>query len=105
MARYVTISPPLLKNTDTYGIPLGAIKSWVDISSQNFESITSKGALVQWGFFAPSKNGLKQLAKLVATEKVKPLVHNTFKFSDIPKAYQCQQGGHLRGKIVVEMDL
>ena len=105
MSRYITLSPPLLKNTDEFGIPIGAVKSWLEITTQNVTSISSKGALVQWGFFSPSKTGLKQLTKLVNEGKVKPLVHKTFKFSELPLAYQCQQDGHTRGKIVVEMDL
>ncbi|XP_059483495.1 reticulon-4-interacting protein 1 homolog, mitochondrial-like [Neocloeon triangulifer] len=105
LARYVTLSPPLLRNSDEFGVPVGTVKSVLDASMQNLQSLRSKGALVQWGFFAPSQKGLQQLGKLVADGKVKPVVHKKFKFSELPEAFKCQQEGHLRGKIVVVMDV
>jgi reticulon-4-interacting protein 1, mitochondrial len=102
MARYITLSPPWLKNTDTYGIPLGTIKSALDIAFQNVHLVRSKGAGVQWGFFTPSKKGLQQISDLVSRDKIRPIVHKTFKFSELPLAYECQKDGHVRGKIVIE---
>ncbi|XP_065347775.1 reticulon-4-interacting protein 1 homolog, mitochondrial-like [Cloeon dipterum] len=105
LARYITLSPPLLSNSDSLGVPFGTVKSVLDASAKNFESLKSKGAITQWGFFAPSQTGLKQLMRLVNEGKVKPLVHKKFKFSELPLAYKCQQEGHVRGKIIVEMDM
>jgi len=33
-----------------------------------------------------------------------PVIEKVFPFSDLPKAYERMKAGHLRGKIVINMD-
>lgn len=34
--------------------------------------------------------------------KIIPTIHKTYKFEEMPKAFETFAGGHLRGKIVVD---
>lgn len=71
LARYVTVSPPLLRNTDQFGLLAGGIKSALDLLTPNLQEMSAKGATVRWAFFVPSKQGLKQVTELTRSGKVR----------------------------------
>jgi hypothetical protein len=48
----------------------GGIKSAFDLITPNIQGISAKGATVCWGFFAPSKLGLKQITELTRAGRV-----------------------------------
>ncbi|KAF4522529.1 hypothetical protein B566_EDAN009976 [Ephemera danica] len=100
LARYVTITSPLLKNTDQYGLIAGTVKSALDLLMPNIEGVYKRGATVRWGFFVPSQLGLSQITELVQAGKINPVIDQRFSFNELPAAYQRLKDGHVRGKIV-----
>ena len=64
-ARYVTLNGPLLRNNDSLGFPIGFLKSVCDFGSKNVQYQLDGGKMLTWGLFQPSRNALRQTAKLV----------------------------------------
>ncbi|XP_065347801.1 reticulon-4-interacting protein 1 homolog, mitochondrial-like [Cloeon dipterum] len=104
LAKYVTITHPMMKNADQFGLVLGMFKSLIEFVSANVYTLITKGAIVKWGMVTPCKEGMDALTLLANDGKIQPQIHKVFKFSEIPSAFNCQQEGHLRGKIVIQMD-
>ncbi|XP_059483497.1 reticulon-4-interacting protein 1, mitochondrial-like [Neocloeon triangulifer] len=105
LSKYVTITHSFMTNTDVYGLIFGILKSLIEIIALNIFSLATQGAVVKWGAVTPSSKGLEELAHLASEGKIQPLIYKTFKFSEMPLAFKCQQEGHTRGKIVVAMDM
>jgi NADPH:quinone reductase-like Zn-dependent oxidoreductase len=100
--QYLTLSPPLLNNFDQHGFLGGAIKNALAILKENVDSISNNRVVTKWAFFMPSSCGLKEIGGLVDQGQIRPVVEKTFKFADLPLAYERIEAGHLRGKVVVE---
>ncbi|KAM7352317.1 reticulon-4-interacting protein 1, mitochondrial [Cochliomyia hominivorax] len=102
--QYVTFSSPLLKNIDNSGLGLGLLKNIGNILETNIKSVTKQNGLVKWGFFSPAPQGIEFLKKLAEQEKLMPLIDSSFEFEQLPAAFERVQNGHLRGKVVVNID-
>ncbi|XP_061399372.1 reticulon-4-interacting protein 1 homolog, mitochondrial [Musca vetustissima] len=102
--QYVTFSSPLLKNIDSSGMALGLLKNVGNLLETNVKSITQQKGLVKWGFFSPAPQGISHLKRLVERKKLLPLVEKTYKMDQMPEAFQRVKDGHLRGKIVVNIN-
>jgi NADPH:quinone reductase-like Zn-dependent oxidoreductase len=50
-----------------------------------------------------SKEDLSMLGELVQTGKLKPVIERTYKLDDAPEAFRNLDGGHARGKIVINI--
>lgn len=68
-SKYITLTSPLLRNTNKYGLLGGMVKNAVDFVVPNIMSLP-KGASVRWAFFVPSKYGLQEITRLTESEKV-----------------------------------
>lgn len=66
---YITLNPPLLKNTDQYGLIVGTVKNIGELLKYNIP-ITENKSTVKWGFFIPSETGIKTLKEFVENGKV-----------------------------------
>ncbi|XP_065355927.1 reticulon-4-interacting protein 1 homolog, mitochondrial [Calliphora vicina] len=102
--QYVTFSSPLLKNIDSSGLGLGLLKNVRNILETNFKSVSKQNGLVKWGFFSPAAQGIEFLKKLAEREKIIPLIDSSFEFEQLPAAFEKVRNGHLRGKVVVNID-
>lgn len=73
--------------------------------------ITSPDAPERYGvraeavFVRPDATELNQIAKLVDTHILKPVVNRVFSLSDAAKAHTLSQQGHVRGKIVLSIGI
>lgn len=102
--KYVSLVPPVLNDTDSYGLLFGSIKSGLTLVQNNLLSFFggNKGVLT-WGFFVPSPKGIAYLKGLVDNGQMKPVIDTVYKFSEMKEAYQKVAGGHLRGKVMIKV--
>ncbi|KAJ8983353.1 hypothetical protein NQ317_003159 [Molorchus minor] len=100
---FITLNSPLLIYTDYYGIMGGLVLSLNHLLEANL-SRYKNGSSVKWGFFVPSRIGFEFIDKLICAEKIRPVIHKTFKFEELPDAFKTLSDGHLRGKIVIDFD-
>lgn len=101
--QYITLSPPLLNNTDNYGLIIGSLKSGVTLLGDNAKTLWKRKGLMKWGIFVAATQGIEYFNRHVARGNVKPVVDTVFRFNETYDAYRKVSGGHLRGKVVVQM--
>ncbi|XP_075233279.1 NAD(P)H oxidoreductase RTN4IP1, mitochondrial-like [Lycorma delicatula] len=102
LAKYITLRSPLLRNFDNFGLIPGMFQNAKELLLPNLTTgAVTRGSSIRWAFFVPLPNGLDEIHHLIATKKIKPVIHKKFKFSELPLAYKEVQKGHLRGKVVV----
>uniref|UniRef100_A0A8C4Y240 NAD(P)H oxidoreductase RTN4IP1, mitochondrial n=1 Tax=Gopherus evgoodei TaxID=1825980 RepID=A0A8C4Y240_9SAUR len=99
-ATYVTLVTPFLLNVDRLGVADGMLQTGVTIGSKAVKHLC-KGIHYRWAFFTPSGQSLDEIAKLVESGKIHPVVQQVFSFSEVPKAFLKLEGGHARGKTVI----
>ncbi|XP_038617248.1 reticulon-4-interacting protein 1, mitochondrial [Tachyglossus aculeatus] len=101
-ATYVTLVTPFLLNMDRLGVADGMLRTGVTIGSKTLKHFC-QGVHYRWAFFMPSGPYLDDIAELVDRGKVQPVIEQVFCFSDVPKAFEKVEGGHARGKTVVNV--
>lgn len=101
--RFITLTSPLMVNTDNHGLVYGLFTSACDLLNANFKKCPS-GQSVRWGFFYPSEKGLQFISNLLQNNQVTPMIYKVFPFMELPKAYEALNQGHVRGKIVIDMN-
>ncbi|XP_059839001.1 reticulon-4-interacting protein 1 homolog, mitochondrial [Hypanus sabinus] len=99
-ATYVTLVTPLMLNMDRLGVADGMFRSGATIGSKVLKHL-SKGVHYRWAFFAPSGPTLDKITELVEKRKIRPVVEQLFAFSAVPQAFLKMEGGHARGKTVI----
>jgi NADPH:quinone reductase-like Zn-dependent oxidoreductase len=89
--------------TRSWGVlkPGGVLLSIV--SRPDEEAAKAHGARAAFVFIAPSAKQLTTLAQLVDENKLKPIVTDVMPLVAARKAHELSQGGHVRGKIVLEV--
>lgn len=99
---YVTLSSPVLDNTDKYGLIFGTAKSGLEALSDTFKGLSNLRS-VRWAFFVPNRNALSEITNMIESNVIKPVVHNqVFRFEELPKAYNQSETGISQGKIVID---
>uniref|UniRef100_A0A3Q4GLY6 Reticulon 4 interacting protein 1 n=1 Tax=Neolamprologus brichardi TaxID=32507 RepID=A0A3Q4GLY6_NEOBR len=83
-AKYVTLVTPFMQNTDRLGVADGMM--------QSAATAASKALKVKTG-------GFLHFVFLV----IRPVVEETFSFSQVPQAFEKVEKGHARGKTVVQI--
>ncbi|XP_035465334.2 reticulon-4-interacting protein 1 homolog, mitochondrial [Scophthalmus maximus] len=101
-AKYVTLVTPFLQNTDRLGIADGMMQTAVTVASKALKHLV-KGVHYRWGFFAPSGPALDEIREMVDARQIRPVVEETFDFSQVPQAFEKMEKGHARGKTVVQI--
>ena len=102
-STYVTLMPPMLDIIDQSGIALGSLKSATTFFSMALKQRLSSNIDYKWGYFQPNSAALNYLEGLVSNDKVVPVIDSVYPFPDLPKAFEKLNQGHLRGKIVVDL--
>jgi len=100
-SKYVTLSPPLLRNTDQLGLVLGTAFSALQASRDTINGLR-EGTSVRWAFYCPNSNALKTITELVEKSKIRPVIDKVVNFNDLPQAYMKVSEGHARGKTVID---
>ncbi|XP_046445882.1 reticulon-4-interacting protein 1, mitochondrial-like [Daphnia pulex] len=101
-AKYVTLSPPTLRNFDEHGMIGGLMKNGLDLLAANSTAII-EGKTLRWAYFIPSSAALTQLVDLARQKKLQPSIDSVFSYDQLPEAYAKMKGGHKHGKIIVQM--
>lgn len=102
-SQYITLQPPLLNDTDNYGLIIGTIKSALTLVTQNIQTIYGDQGSLKWGVFEPAPQGIEYLRKLVEAGKMKPIIDTVYEFDSTKEAFQKVADGHLRGKVIVKV--
>ncbi|NXI06011.1 RT4I1 protein, partial [Pachycephala philippinensis] len=101
-ATYVTLVTPFLINMDKLGVADGMLQTGVTVGSKTLKHFL-KGVHYRWAFFMPSGPSLDEIAELVDSGKIQPVIDEVFSFSEVPKAFLKLEGGHARGKTVINV--
>ncbi|XP_035420724.1 reticulon-4-interacting protein 1, mitochondrial isoform X2 [Cygnus atratus] len=101
-ATYVTLVTPFLINMDKLGVADGMLQTGVTIGSKTVKHLL-KGVHYRWAFFMPSGPSLDEIAELVDSGKIQPVIDQVFPFSEVPKAFLKLEEGHARGKTVINV--
>jgi reticulon-4-interacting protein 1 homolog, mitochondrial len=101
-SKYVSINSSLLHETDNKGIILGFVDNLLQ-ESKNYIEASRKGVELVLSYYVSSQAGLRYLTHLVEEEKMKPIINQVYQFDNLPEAYIKVQEGHLRGKIVIQI--
>ncbi|KAM7119384.1 NAD(P)H oxidoreductase RTN4IP1, mitochondrial isoform 1-T2 [Ciconia maguari] len=101
-ATYVTLVTPFLINMDKLGVADGMLQTGFTVGSKTVKHLF-KGVHYRWAFFMPSGPSLDEIAELVDSGKIQPVIDQVFSFSEVPKAFLKLEGGHARGKTVIDV--
>jgi len=100
--RIVSLTSPVLNNTDNLGLVSGLVSSLSDLWCSN----TSEGVMpgsVRWAYFYPDQGALKTIGRLVRQGKLWPPKVITRPFTEIVEAYTEVEQGLSPGKVVLDM--
>jgi alcohol dehydrogenase len=61
------------------------------------------GASYRWFFTEPSGDQLREIARLVDSGAVKPVIDREFAFTELPAALAYLEKGRARGKVVLKV--
>lgn len=99
---YVTLSPPILSNTDELGILSGVAKTVVDAVSDSASALTNLNS-ARWAIFLPNKSALEYISSLLNDSAIIPQVGQVLNFSQMKEAFEQLESGSVKGKIVVDV--
>lgn len=99
---YVTLSPPILSNTDQHGLVLGTAKTALEAISDTVMGLSNLNS-ARWAVFLPNKGALDYVSQLYKDETMTPQVSSVFSFNQTPEAYKELHSGRAKGKIVVDV--
>ncbi|XP_038584708.1 reticulon-4-interacting protein 1 homolog, mitochondrial [Micropterus salmoides] len=101
-AKYITLVTPFIQNTDRLGIADGMMQTAATLATKALKHLV-KGVHYRWAFLAPSGPALDEIREMVDAGKIRPVVEETFSFSQVPHAFEKVEKGHARGKTVVQI--
>uniref|UniRef100_A0A8D0GJ71 Uncharacterized protein n=1 Tax=Sphenodon punctatus TaxID=8508 RepID=A0A8D0GJ71_SPHPU len=101
-ATYVTLVTPFLVNVDRLGVADGMLQTGVTVGTKAVKHLC-KGIHYRWAFFMASGLYLDEIAALVDSGKIQPVIDQVFPFSEVPKAFLKLERGHARGKTVINV--
>lgn len=101
-AVYVTLSPPILSNTDARGLMLGSVRTAMEAVIDTLTSLKSLNS-ARWAVFLPNKEALNYVTGLYEAEAITPQIHSVFAFNQMADAYEELQSGVAKGKVVVDV--
>lgn len=99
---YVTLSPPILRNTDRHGLIVGGAETAIAAVVDTVGSLRNLNS-ARWAVYLPNKPALDYLTDLYEDGALLPLVHSVFPFNQLPDAYEQLQSGTTRGKVTVDV--
>ena len=98
---FVSLSSPLLSNTDRLGVLPGLAASLASVLELNTNKSSQR---YKWAFYQPDSRALEIFRKLLDNKTIRPCVNNIYSFDNLIDAYHQVEAGHLKGKIVIDME-
>ena len=80
---FVSLSSPVLRNSDQFGLLPGTLKSMSTLLQHN----SIGGYKSKWAFFQPDNRALDILRQLVDDKVLIPYMSKTYSFCELPYAY------------------
>ncbi|CAG5134352.1 unnamed protein product [Candidula unifasciata] len=102
-SQLITLLHPLLGNSDRLGVVPGLLRSAVSAGVDTLKGLQS-GRSVRWAVFIPNGAAMDKVRQMVENGQVRPVLHQVFPFSEVPAAFKQVSEGHLRGKVVIDME-
>ena len=100
----VSLSSPLLRNTDSQGLLPGLLSSIKEFGCTNVSSVRQEGVTVRWAYFRPNQHALATLGRLVGRGRLLAPPVKVLPLPRAQEAYMEVEQGHMRGKVVLTMD-
>jgi NADPH:quinone reductase-like Zn-dependent oxidoreductase len=101
-ACYTTVVSPKLKLVDQHGLEEG-LRSGQELIAQRVAEQRALGRGYHWVFAEPDGQALAQIARLVDTGKIRPVIDKLFGLSQIVEAHERCESGAAQGKIVLDL--
>ncbi|XP_046969005.1 reticulon-4-interacting protein 1, mitochondrial [Vanessa cardui] len=108
-SRYVTLSSPLLRETDAHGVLAGTLRAAGSLASQCAGAARTGPAPtgpcpphVRWAYFMPSAEDIEMLRRLAERGKFTVQVERSFPWWEGGAAYERAGAGAARGKLVLD---
>jgi len=99
----VTLLGDLIRLTDERGVIPGLTSASVQLLSEKLVQKAGLGVDYDWALFRPSGMKLEEIAKLVDSKAIKPVVDNSqFHFDQIIEAYEHFESGTASGKVTIQ---
>ena len=98
---FVSFTSPLLSNTDRLGVLPGLATSLASFLQLNTNKTSQQ---YKWAFYQPDSRALGIFRTLLDNKILKPCVTNVYSFDNLIAAYHQVEAGHLKGKIVIDME-
>jgi len=95
----VSLSSPLLTNTDRLGVLPGLATSLASLLPLN---INQSSRHYKWAFYQPDSGALEIFRKLLDKKIIRTCVTDVYSFDNLIDAYHQVEAGHLKGKIVID---
>ena len=101
----VSLSSPLLQNTDSQGLIPGFASSLASLATLNASSLQERSrSTVRWAYFMPNSKALSTMSWLVKMGRLIPPPISAFPLGKAGEAYAKVEAGGLRGKVVIDME-
>ncbi|XP_063827868.1 reticulon-4-interacting protein 1 homolog, mitochondrial [Ostrinia nubilalis] len=105
--RYVTLTTPLLRDTDARGLLAGTAVATATLLAQGAAAARAGGAgacppHVRWAYFAPNADDIEHLRKLAEQGKFCVQVEETFEWWRAREAFERAARGSARGKLLLD---
>lgn len=98
---YITLSSPLLRNFDQYGMVSGTMTTLSDAILDTLNGI-QRGVSFRWAYYLPNNKALAYIAELVERSAIKPFTTNVFDFDNAIDAYESMEQRPVNGKVVLQ---
>ena len=101
----VSLSSPLLQNTDSQGLIPGFASSLASLATLNTSSLQQRSrSTVRWAYFMPNSKALGTMSWLIKMGRLMPPPISAFSLGKAGYAYAKVEAGGLRGKVVIDME-
>ena len=98
---FVSLSSPILSNTDRQGIVPGLVASLSSILQMN---LTKTSHQYKWAFYQSDSRALEIFSRLAEKQILLPSVDSVYSFENLIEAYKRVEEGHVMGKVVIDME-
>lgn len=113
-SRYVTLSSPLLRDTDARGLPLGLAAAACQLAGQTARALAARGEggaargpggavpHVRWAYFMPNADDIEMLRRLSESGEYTVAVEQVYPWWEGLAAYERMARGSARGKLILD---
>ena len=101
-AAYVTICSPKVAYTNRYGFEEGMRRAREEYE-RRAAAATERGLRYLWSFFHPDARALEEIASLVESGSIRPIIDKVFTLTDLAAAHEHCETKRTRGKIVIDI--